>query len=155
MQGSFVLDLAACDTPFTGDASIFVVIQDTQKRHGPIPCIDIPESECPRATRSVRTEDVDLGVRAMMRVENVLMTTHGSIQSGEVFAALEHADMTHVDQYFPVREAIAGGLRVLPITSIEIARFEPPNCLDVFETLNAALQIRWWHRGRAHAPTMR
>ena len=155
MQSRLVLDPAARDAPFAGAAGIFVPIQHAQKRHGLIFGIDVSVPERPGATRPVRTVDIDLGVRAVMCVENVFVTTRGSIKRREIFPALEDADVPHVDEHFPVREATAGGFRVLPIAGIEITRLEPTNRLDVFETLDAARQIRCRHRCRVHAPTMR
>lgn len=155
MQSRLVLDPAACDAPFAGDAGIFVVIHHAQKRDCPILGIDVSEAKRPCGARLVGADDVDLGVGAMMRIENIFMTARGSIKRGELFPAFEHADMPHIDEHFPVREATTGGLRVLPIASIEITRLEPANGLDVFETLDAARQIHCRHRGRVHAPTMR
>src|SRR5688500_808325 len=152
MQSRLVLDPAARDAPFAGDAGIFVVVQHAQKCDGPILGIDVSETERPRGARLVRTDDIDFGIGTMMRIENVFVTTGGSIKRGELFPALENTDMPHIDEYFPVREATTGCLRVLSVAGIEVTRFEPANRLDVLETLDAARQIRCSHRGRAHVP---
>src|SRR5688572_14069189 len=105
MQSRLVLDPAARDAPFAGYTGIFVVIQHAQKRDGPILGIDVSETERPRGARLVRTDNIDFGVGTMMRIENVFVTTRGSIERGELFPAPEHADMPHIDEHVPAREA--------------------------------------------------
>jgi hypothetical protein len=85
--------------------------------------------------------ELDLGIGAVVHVQDEGLAPEGAVDLGKRLAIAEHADVAHVDDHFAGGETALGGLRILRITGIEVARLDTPDRLDVLEALHAAAQF--------------